>query len=109
MIGAPKADFAQVVVPKLPEDELVAAEECAHDPATAQKESTGVRGARPKRGGTRRRHYRWADLLRRVFEVDVLVCDLCGGRRKVMTFLTEPRIVRGILEHLGLPTELPYR
>jgi hypothetical protein len=44
---------------------------------------------------------------RRVFGIDVLVCDLCVGRRKVMTFLTDSRVVRGILEHLGLPTELP--
>jgi len=48
----------------------------------------------------------WAELLLRVFREDVLVCS-CGGRRVVMAFITEKKVVTEILEHLGLPTTGP--
>jgi hypothetical protein len=48
----------------------------------------------------------WAELLLRVFREDVLVCS-CGGRRVVIAFITEKRVVTKILEHLGLPTTGP--
>ncbi len=54
-----------------------------------------------------RRYYRWAELMQRVFEVDVLVCQHCGGRRRVLTFLTDPPVLRSILEHLGLRADPP--
>jgi hypothetical protein len=49
----------------------------------------------------------WAELMKRVFEIDVLVCPHCGGRRKLIAFLTDGLVVRKILAHLGLPTEPP--
>src|SRR5713226_4190013 len=48
----------------------------------------------------------WAELLLRVFREDVLLCP-CGGRRVVLAFVTEKKIVKEILEHLGLPTTGP--
>ena len=42
---------------------------------------------------------RWADLIRRVFELDQLLCP-CGGQLRVIAFITEPRVIRKILEHL---------
>jgi len=55
----------------------------------------------------RRRYYPWAELLRRVFGNDVLVCPFCQGPRRLLAFLTDPPVVRKILAHLGLPTEAP--
>ena len=49
----------------------------------------------------------WADLLKRVFEIDALSCPYCGGRRKLIALLTDGAVVRKILEHLGLPTTAP--
>ena len=49
----------------------------------------------------------WADLLRRVYEVDVLACTACGGRMRVIAFLEDPAVVRQILDHLGLPSTPP--
>lgn len=43
---------------------------------------------------------RWADLIRRVFEVDPLVCDRCGGQLRVIAFITQPRVIRKILDHI---------
>jgi hypothetical protein len=44
----------------------------------------------------------WADLLARAFTVDVLRCP-CGGRRRLLTFLTDPIVIERILAHLDLP------
>ena len=49
----------------------------------------------------------WATLLRRSFDVDVLACARCGGRLRVLGEVTEPAVVRAVLESLGLPTEGP--
>ena len=45
--------------------------------------------------------------MKRVFRLDVLVCERCGGRRKVLAFLTDPEVVVAILTHLGLPHQAP--
>jgi hypothetical protein len=35
---------------------------------------------------------------------DVFACVRCGGRRRLLAYVTAPGGVRAILEHLGLPT-----
>jgi hypothetical protein len=47
---------------------------------------------------------RWADLLKRVFEVDVLTC---AGSLRFLAAIEDPLVIRRILGHLGLPTALP--
>jgi len=39
--------------------------------------------------------------------IDVLTCDRCGRRRKLLAAITESKTVRRILGHLGLATEPP--
>ena len=51
----------------------------------------------------------WASLLRRSFEVDVLACASCGGRLRVLGEVTEPAMVRLVLDSLGMPTDAPPR
>jgi putative transposase len=46
----------------------------------------------------------WAELRRRTFDFDVFACVRCGGRRRVLAYVTAPGGVRAIVEHLGLPT-----
>ncbi len=41
-------------------------------------------------------------LFNRVNEVDPLRCPLCGGQMKIISFITYPRLIGQILEHLGL-------
>jgi hypothetical protein len=43
---------------------------------------------------------RWADLLRRVYEVDPLVCPRCASQMRVVGFITQPHVIRRILDHL---------
>jgi hypothetical protein len=40
----------------------------------------------------------------RCFGVEVLVCPACGGKRRLLTFLTDPLTIERVLAHLGLPT-----
>jgi hypothetical protein len=54
-----------------------------------------------------RRSYTWAELMRRAFLVDVLDCPRCHGRMRVIATIDEPAVVKKILEHLGLTTEIP--
>ena len=48
----------------------------------------------------------WAGLLRRTFALDVFLCTRCGGRRRVLAYLTNPTVVRAILAHVGEPTHV---
>ncbi|MGH7573621.1 MAG: transposase, partial [Longimicrobiales bacterium] len=49
----------------------------------------------------------WARLLARIYELMQLVCVSCGGELRIIAFLTDPRPVRAILDHLGLPVRPP--
>lgn len=51
--------------------------------------------------------YSWSALMRRVFRIDVLHCTHCGGRRKLIAFITNPPDIRRILLHLKLPVDPP--
>ena len=42
----------------------------------------------------------WARLIRRIYEVDPLVCPRCRGVMRVVAFITEGRVIRRILDHL---------
>jgi hypothetical protein len=43
---------------------------------------------------------RWANLIRRVYEADPLVCPRCGAEMRVVSFITDPRVVKRIVDHL---------
>jgi Putative transposase len=53
------------------------------------------------------RRWPWARLLRRVFSIQVLVCERCGGPRRILGAVTEPHAVRRLLAALGLAAEPP--
>ena len=46
-------------------------------------------------------------MMRRVFAIDVLHCERCGGRRKLIALITDSTVARRILRHLELPSEPP--
>ena len=43
----------------------------------------------------------WADLLRRIYDVDALRCPRCEGRLQFIAVVTERASIRRVLEHLG--------
>ena len=53
----------------------------------------------------------WARLIRRVYEIDSLLCR-CGERMRVVGFITQAPVIRNILGHIGRrfdPLVLPGR
>ena len=50
----------------------------------------------------------WGNLLRRSFDVDVLACPKCHGRLRVLSDVTDPSMVRLMLESVGLPADAPH-
>ena len=59
----------------------------------------------PHRSGrrrSRRQRLPWADLLRRVFGIDVLVCPQCAGPRRVLAPIHDPTAIARVLGALGL-------
>lgn len=59
---------------------------------------------------------RRAALIRRIYEVDPLVCPRCAGPMRIISFITEPEVIHRILTHLATkaaaersPPSLPQR
>jgi hypothetical protein len=57
----------------------------------------------------RARRTGWARLLKRVLHIDALTCPRCAAAMVVIAFITDPPVVRSILEHLRLPAADPPR
>ena len=81
---APRAAWRSAIVPKLAPD--------------AARADADVRSPR---------RWTWARLLRRVFALQVLECDRCGGPRKILGAVTEPHAVQRVLVALGLAPKPP--
>jgi hypothetical protein len=43
------------------------------------------------------RHWAWAALMRRAFDLDVLACPRCGGRLRLLATVEDPAAIRAIL------------
>jgi len=44
----------------------------------------------------------WAEIIRKVYEVDPLICSSCGGRMRIISFIEEPKTIDRIIRHLKL-------
>src|SRR3990170_5775235 len=74
---APASTFRPLIVP---EDKTAIAP--THPGCPARIETSKTDAVRPK--SKRRKNYSWAQLLKRVFELDVLSCPRCGGRMRIL-------------------------
>jgi hypothetical protein len=43
----------------------------------------------------------WAQRLKRVFNIDITLCPLCGGTMRVIADITDPDLIQKILDHLA--------
>ncbi|MEO7033618.1 MAG: ATP-dependent helicase HrpA [Polyangiaceae bacterium] len=48
----------------------------------------------------------WAELLKRVYDIDALACA-CGGRLQFIALIIDEESARSILASLKLPTQAP--
>ena len=51
----------------------------------------------------------WAQLIRRIYEVDPLVCRECGAEMRILAFILDSAVIRKILHHLDKKRSLPAR
>ena len=64
--------------------------------------------SREERPATHRSRYRpWSELMRRTFALDVEACASCGGRMKLVRFVTRRASTEKLLGSLGEPTDAP--
>ncbi len=49
----------------------------------------------------------WAELLKKVFALDVLACPECAGRMQLIVFIAQATVARRLLDHLGLDSTGP--
>ena len=75
----------------------------ATDPADGE-DASGVEAPMPT---VRPRRLGWAKLLRRVLNVDALTCPECTTSMTVIAFLTDPPVLKRILDHLSRPSSPP--
>jgi hypothetical protein len=50
------------------------------------------------------RRLSWAELMKRVFATDVLECPRCSGRMRLVATITQPEVIRAMLECIGPAT-----
>jgi hypothetical protein len=55
----------------------------------------------------RRARLTWAALIRRVYEIDPLLCPFCGAQMKIIAFILDRASIRRILQHLQMPAQRP--
>jgi hypothetical protein len=48
----------------------------------------------------------WAELLKRIYDVDALACP-CGGRLRFIALILDEELACEILDRLGLPSRAP--
>ena len=90
---APNAKLRKAVVPVPPVATAPAhASDCDHTPA-----------------GSGKGRMRWAQLLKRVFDIDIERCPHCRGQLKLIAAIEEPAVIERILTHLGLAAQPPPR
>ncbi|MFQ5525240.1 MAG: hypothetical protein ACE5GX_03165 [Thermoanaerobaculia bacterium] len=56
---------------------------------------------------TRRARLTWAKLIRRVYEVDPLLCPFCGAEMKILAFILDFGAAQAIRRSLELPAQEP--
>ncbi|MFH1810123.1 MAG: transposase [Pseudomonadota bacterium] len=98
---APRSGIRDLIVPAQP---APAPDQLEDDP---EKSPTGDRVPEPPTlVPARPRRIPLAELLHRVFRSEVDKCK-CGGRLKLLAFVTDLAQARRYLEHVGLPSEVP--
>lgn len=54
-------------------------------------------------------HVKWSELLKKTFGFDVLKCDRCGGKMRIIATVEDPRVIREYLEAAELWSDPPRR
>ncbi len=47
----------------------------------------------------------WAEMIRKVYETDPLLCPRCGGEMRIIAFIEDHKVIDRIIRHLKLTFE----
>ena len=98
---ASRSKYRSRVVPSGAAQEDATDESCGHAPSTSETSHSPS----PER---HERNYTWSELMKRVFETDVLRCTVCTHEpMRILSAIHPPKATRKILDHLGLPSRAP--
>jgi len=100
---APAATLRPYIVP---EDKATIAPTQSGCPARMDASKNDEHEIKAKRG-KKSKNYSWAQLMMRVFEIDILCCPRCGGRMRLLCAINSQPAIQKILACLGLPTRAP--
>ena len=100
---APAAAFRRWIVPKKEPSMVLTHPGCHPGVGSHKTDSAKTDGKR----GWQPRNYSWAQLMMRVYALDVLACPRCGGRMRILCAINSPAAIQKILACLGLPTRAP--
>jgi hypothetical protein len=114
-ILAPAAKWRALIVPAGAAAECPHAEDLQPVPEVphratkpASKSATSPEpAATPSQDSRHGPNYAWAELMKRVWSLDVLECPRCMGRMKIVAAIHHPDAARKILECVGLPSRAP--
>jgi hypothetical protein len=99
-VFAPNSKWRKAIVPHRPTEQLALIDLDSLQPKPPPAADTPPNYPRPD-------NYDWATLLRRVFEADVTTCRDCGGPVELIAVITQPAVIKKILDHLDLPSTPP--
>ena len=44
----------------------------------------------------------WAEMIKKVYEIDPLICPQCGGTMRIVSFIEDHKVIDKIIKHLNL-------
>jgi hypothetical protein len=44
----------------------------------------------------------WAEMIKKVYEIDPLICPQCGGTMRIVSFIDDYKVIDKIIKHLNL-------
>jgi hypothetical protein len=96
----PHYNYRKQIVPQKPETTMTT-------PQTPHLTLVTPLGEADKPQATPQKRISWARLLKRVFNIDVSICAKCKGQVKIIAAIEDPKVIKKILDHLGLPSTAP--
>jgi len=48
------------------------------------------------------RYKGWAEMIKKVYEIDPLICPKCGGTMRIVSFIEDHKVLDKIIKHLNL-------
>ncbi len=81
--------------------------EAAEDSESSGEPTAGQREDQDVEAWKKRRRISWAQLIRKVFEVDPMLCSFCGARLELLSFTLELGAIRRFLTSIDCESQEP--